>query len=338
MRFWHPIFTIVVVATAFTLSGTSANNPKGKSYLLVANKGEATLGIVDPDTGRQIAKVAEGGVTGHEVIASPDGKLAFVPIYGDSGVGKPGSNGQYIAVIDIATRKLIRTMDFGRGVRPHCPMFGPKDSLLYVTTELENSISIIDPHTYKIVGSITTGQPESHMLAISPDGKRGYTANVSPGTVSVLDMEARKPIATIEVASEIQRISVSTDGSMAFTSDQKKPQLAVIDTAANNVKSWIPLPATGYGSASTPDGRWLVVALPSANKVAAIDLHEMKVAHLVDVPSAPQEVLIRPDGNIAYASCDKSHKVAAIQTANWTVDRLIDVGADADGLAWASSR
>ena len=77
--------------------------------LIVANKGDHSLGIVDPATGRQVATVPEGGVTGHELIASPDGKTAYVPIYGDSGVGHPGSDGRRLAVIDLARAKSWAT-------------------------------------------------------------------------------------------------------------------------------------------------------------------------------------------------------------------------------------
>ena len=305
-------------------------------FLLVANKGDRTLGIIDADLGKQIASVPEKGTTGHEVVASPDGRLAYVPIYGDSGVGQPGSDGSNMVVIDIASRKIVGNVDFGHGVRPHCAMLGPKDGMLYVTTELDQAVTIIDPKTLKVVGKIPTGQPESHMLAISPDGSRGYTANVGPGTVSVLDMQARKTLAVIPVAPHVQRIAVSIDGSMAFTSDQTKPQLAVIDTSTHKVKTWIPLPASGYGTAPTPDGRWLVVAVPGAHKVAVVDLKAMKVAHNIDVPAAPQEVLIRPNGTVAYVSCDASRKIAAIRTSDWKVEKLIDAGAGADGLAWAA--
>ena len=328
-------------ACALILMGLSAmsfssGSNEGSSYvLLVVNKGDETLGIVDPQMGQQIATVAEGGTTGHEVVASPDGKTAYVPIYGNSGVGKPGTDGRTMVAIDIASRKVVGNVDFGHGVRPHCAVIGPKDGMLYVTTELDKSISIIDPKTLKIVGTIPTGQPESHMLAITPDGKRGYTANVGPGTVSVLDMEKRKTITVIPVSGEVQRIAISTDGKLAFTSDQTKPQLVVIDTASNKVKTWIPLPAAGYGTATTPDGRWLVVAVRTANKVAIVDLGAMKVAKLIDVPTAPQEALVRPDGKIAYVSCDASHKVAAIRTSDWTLEKLIDAGPSADGLAWA---
>jgi YVTN family beta-propeller protein len=306
--------------------------------LLVANKGDQSLGIVDPVAGRQVAVIPEGGTTGHEVIASPDGKTAWVPIYGNSGVGKPGTDGRNMVAIDIASRKVTGNVDFGRGVRPHCPVFGPKNGLLYVTTEIDKTISIIDPKTRRIVGTVPTGQAESHMLAISNDGRRGYTANVGPGTVSVLDLEGKKTVAIIPISGNTQRISVSADDSMVFTADQTQPRLAVIDTSTNKVKTWVPLPGTGYGTAATGDGKWLVVAVPKANKVAVVDLKTMKVAHTVDVPAAPQEVLIRPDGKVAYVSCDASAKVAAIGTSDWKVQQLIDAGKSADGLAWASAK
>jgi DNA-binding beta-propeller fold protein YncE len=327
---------IFACAALLPSSGATPASSVSQGVLLVANKADRNLGVIDPKSGTQVATVAENGNTGHEVIASPDGHTAYVPIYGDSGVGKPGTDGSNLVVIDIASRKIIGNIDFGHGVRPHCPLFGPKDGLLYVTTEIDNSITVIDPHSLKIVGSIPTSRPESHMLALSRDGRFGYTTNVGSGTISVLDMQARKTIEVIPVAPVVQRISLSVDDRMAFTSDQSKPQLAVIDTSTRKVKSWIPMPATGYGTAATPDGLWLVIAMPAARQVAVLNLKSMKIDHTIDVPAAPQEVLIRPDGAVAYVSCDASHKIAQIRTSDWTVEKLIDAGAGADGLAWAS--
>ena len=86
--------------------------------------------------------------------------------------------------------------------------------MLYVTTELDHAVTIIDPKTLKIVGAIPTGQPESHMLALSHDGRRGYTANVGPGTVSVLDIKARKTLGIIPVSGNVQRIAISNNRSL----------------------------------------------------------------------------------------------------------------------------
>lgn len=327
---------LLLSAAMFTPPGAAAPSAGSSSgVLLVANKGAHTLGIIDAQAGSQIKEVPEGGVTGHEVAASPDGRTAFVPIYGNSGVGKPGTDGRKIDVISLETHKVTGNIDFDHGVRPHCAVFGPKDGLLYVTTELDKTITIIDPKTLKIIGTVPTGQPESHMLAISHDGRRGYTANVGPGTVSVLDMDAKKVVTVIPISKETQRISISHDDSMVFTSDQTKPQLAVIDTALNKVKTWVTLPGTGYGTASTADGKWLLVAVPPVNKVAVVDLATMKVVQSIDVPSSPQEVLVRPDDKVAYVSCDHSNQIAAINIADWTVEKLIDTGKGTDGLAWA---
>lgn len=336
IRFALPLMLTFIAMVPAT--ETRATEPASHALLLVANKGDRTVGFIDPQSGRQIATVDAGGITPHELIASPDGRFAYAPIYGDSGVGLPGSDGANLVVIDVAARKVTGNVTFGHGVRPHCALIGPKDGLLYVTTELDQSIAVIDPHTLKIVGQIPTGQPESHMLAITRDGRRGYTANVGPGTVSVLDLENRKTLAVIPVSPHVQRIALSVDDRFVFTSDQTKPQLAVIDTATNKVKTWVPLSAAGYGTAPTPDGRWLVIALRTGNQVAVVDLKTMKVAHTLDVPAAPQEVLIPPDGHAAYVSCDTSHKVAVISTSDWKVEKLIDAGAGVDGLAWAASK
>ena len=309
-----------------------------KGLLLVANKGDAALGIVESASGLQVAAVAEGGVTGHEVAASPDGRTAFVPIFGNSGVGQPGTDGEKIAVIDIAARKVTSTIEFGKGVRPHCPVFGPRNGMLYVTTELLNAVTLIDPKTLKIVGSVPTGQPESHMLAISHDGKLGYTANVGPGTVSVLDLEGRKTVEVIAVAKTVQRISISADDRWVFTADQGAPRLAVIDTKTRKVARWVELPGSAYGTAVTPDGRWLLAAIQKTNQVAVVDLAAMKVERVIEVPKIPQEMLIRPDGQVAYVSCDRSAQVAEISLTDWKVMRLIAAGKGADGLAWAATK
>src|ERR1019366_6218715 len=266
--------TTLIFAGLLIVAFAAPSSPSN-GLLLVANKGDQTLGLIDPTAGRQIATVAEGGITGHEVAASPDGRRAFVPIYGNSGVGAPGTNGQKVAVIDLATHKLIDTIDLGKPLRPHCAVFGPQNGLLYITTELDESVTIIDPESMRLIGSVPTGQPESHMLAISHDGKRGYTSNVGVGTISVLDLEARQKIAVIQVSRHAQRIALSVDDRWVFTADQTQPQLAVIDTSTNEVTKWIPLEGHAYGTGATPDGKWLLVTLPEVGKVAVVDLGTM---------------------------------------------------------------
>jgi len=328
------LMTLVVLTFPFGPARSSAET--GAGMLLAVNQGEATLGIVDPRAGKQVAVIAEGGVTGHEVATSFDGKLAYVPIYGDSSVGDPGTDGRELVVIDLGSRKVVQRFDFGHAVRPHCAVMNPNDGLLYVTTELDRTVTIIDPKTLELVGTISTGQDESHMLVLSHDGRFGYTANVGPGTVSVLDLKARKLISVIFVSGKTQRISISVDDRTVFTADQTKPRLAAIDTATNKLKTWIPLSASGYGTATTRDGRWILVAMQSTSQVAVVDLQTLQVVRAIDVPPAPHAIFLSPNNDVAYVSCTKSGKIAAISLSDWSIKNLIVAGNRVDGLGWAS--
>jgi YVTN family beta-propeller protein len=329
------LLAVPLMGVALTPTGRGSSPQASRGLLLVANKGDQTVGLIDPASGREIATIKETGFTTHELVASPDGRLAYAPTYGNSGVGSPGTDGRTIDVISIPERRVIKVIDLGHGARPHCIRYNPRDGLLYVTTEITDSITVIDPKTDKVVGSIPTGQPQSHMLALTPDGRRGYTANVGPGTVSVLDLKTRKETAIIPVAKEIQRISVSMDGRWAFTSDQHSPRLAVIDTRTNKIARWVELPGIGYGTTPTLDGKYLLIAIINKDKVAVLNLKSMKIARTIPVPHAPQEIVVRPDDRVAYVSCSQTRKVAAINLKTWKVEKLISAGRGVDGMAWA---
>jgi len=311
---------------------SAAPEPATGGLLLVANKGDHTLSILDTAAGRPVAAVEESSVTGHEVGVSPDGRTAFVPIYGDAGVGRPGTDGRSIDVIDVPSRKRVATIELERGERPHAAVFGP-DGRLYVTAELSRTLLVIDPAARKVVDRLPTGAAESHMVALSRDGARAYTANVGPGTVSVLDVRKKEVVSVVPVSKRIQRIALSTDDRFAFTADQAEPRLVAIDTSTLAVVRRVELPAVGFASAPTPDGRTLLVTLPSANKLARVDLATWTVRDTLELPPTPQEVVVGPDGRSAYVSCDASGQVAVVDLASFKVERLIAAGRAADGLA-----
>jgi YVTN family beta-propeller protein len=323
-----------------TASAANLNNDSSlsKPILLVVNHGDATVSLVDPNLLHLIKNVAKAvpRMVGHEVDVSADGNFAYVPLYGDSGLGRPGSDGDVILVLDLNTGTISNQIHFRTGVRPHRPILNSKDKHLYVTTELLNSISIVDTKTFKVVGTIPTGAAQSHMLALSRDGRFGYTANVSSGTISVLDLKSRSLVHKIQVATTIQRIAVSADDRVLATSDQLLPRLAIIDVKTQGVR-WIPLPSSGCGSAFTGDGKTLLITMPQAGQLALIDLEIGAVKKVIDIGPRPQEVLIRPDGKLAYVSCFGSNFVAAVDLSSNTVVDRVETGAKADGMAWVSS-
>jgi len=319
---------LLLAFTSISDAGPASSAP---GQLVIANQYEHTVLIVDPEKREQLAKITVG-VNGHELIVSPDGRFAYVPIYGNSGVGRPGTDGTTIDVIDLQERKLAATIDLGKPLRPHRAEFGP-DGLLYVTAELANAIDVVDPATRKVLAEIPTGQQESHMLVVSPDGRRAYTANVGAGSVSVLDLSKRSLITTIPVAKRVQRISISPDGSRVFTHDQDSPRIAIIDTATNKITGWIGLPTPVYASASTPDGRWLL-AVSQQKGLFVVDLSSGKVARSFAAPKNSSEILIRPGGDVAYVSGTGAGKIAVFDLQTWKAQSPIELSPGVDGLAW----
>jgi YVTN family beta-propeller protein len=317
---------------ALAAGGGRASAPAAHGMLVVANQREHTALLIDPETRQELAKVVVG-VNGHEVAVSPDSRFVYVPIYGNSGVGKPGTDGATIDIVDLRERKLAATIDLGKPLRPHRAEFGP-DGLLYITAELSKSVDVIDPATRKIIAEIPTGAIESHMVAISPDGRRAYTANVAAGSVSVLDLQKRALVTVIPVAKTVQRISISADGKRVFTHDQDTPRIAVIDTATNTVASWITVPSTVYSSSPTADGRKLLADSP-AGKIFVIDIASAKVEESFDIPPALGELLLTPDGKFAFVSCPAAGTIEVLDISAHKLLQPIKLTPGVDGLAWA---
>ena len=137
--------------------------------LLVLSKRDHTLAIVDPSTLRVTAK-APVGDDPHEVIASADGRTAWVSNYGFGAF-------HTLAVIDLVAAKPLPSIDLGALIGPHGLTFVAGET--WFTAEGAKGLGRLDPATGKVDLIIGTGQNRTHMIHVSPDGKRIITTNVS---------------------------------------------------------------------------------------------------------------------------------------------------------------
>ncbi len=320
---------------AAVVCGTVMVSAQGQGLLAVANQKEHSVEMVDVAT-RKIVWTVPVGVNGHELTASPDGKTVYVPIYGNAGVGRAGTDGSTIDVIDVATHK-VTTWDLGRSLRPHKPIFGP-DGMLYVTGELAEAILVIDPKTGKVVSEVPTGSKESHILAMTKDGKIGYTANVGPGSVSVLDMKAHKTVAVIPVSKTVQRMSISNDEKWAFTSDEIQPRVAVIDTKTNKVARWVDTGAISYVTQPTPDGKYLLCAEATKDGkglLEVIDLAKWEVVKSYPLAARQNGGFLIHGGKI-YLSEPLAGTIQVIDAKTFALEQPIVMTLGVDGLTWAN--
>src|SRR6201988_5419582 len=178
MRSKTPGMLFAVTALTIFLSaaiGVVAQSTPSRS-LLALSKHNHTLAMVDPNTLHVIARVPVGPDP-HEVIASSDGKMAYVSIYG-------GGRYHALSVIDLVGHKALLDIDTGALNGPHGLAFvGEK---VWFTAEGAKAVATYDPISAKIDWIMGTGQNRTHMLYVTPDEKQIFTTNVSSATVSIL--------------------------------------------------------------------------------------------------------------------------------------------------------
>lgn len=316
-----------------------ARSASGQSSMLaVVNQKEHALVLVDPHTSQTLATVPVG-INGHELAISPQGDLAYVPIYGNAGVGRPGTDGREIDIVDLKTKKMMGAIDLGRPVRPHKALFGP-DGLLYVSGELAHAILIVDVHKRAVVGEIPTGANQSHMFCFSPDGSRIYTANVGDGSVSVLDVNARKLIQVIPLTKRVQRIAASPDGRWVFTSDWDQQRVAVIDTHTNQLSRWISTAGMPYVTRPTTDGKSLLVAetdQPGGTKglLEVFRMTDWQRERSFPLPSAQNGGFLM-HGDLVYLSEPLGGNIEILDTKSWKMERPLVLTLGVDGLGWVN--
>ena len=302
--------------------------------LLVVCKDDSTLEVIDLETSEHAGAVIASGFTPHEVVATDDGRLAYMPVYSNAPVGSPGSDGRRVDIVDLLTLQRVGEIRLPFPSRPHQSSLLPTD-LVVVSTELDESVTVIDRRTLRVVARLPTGQAESHTFAVSVDGSRIVTANVGPGSVSVIDVPSRTLLGVVEVAEQVNRICLEPHGRFAYTADQGSPRIAVIDTELVEHVASIELPSIGFGTAVTPSGSHIVVALREASEIAVVDRRSGEVVHRVATPDHPQAIVLHPDGVRAYSACDADNCVVEVDIRTGRLLRRVDTGRKPDGIAWS---
>jgi YVTN family beta-propeller protein len=300
------------------------------SALLILNKVENTLAIVDPVSLRVLGKVPTGEGP-HEVVASADGRIAYVANYGTQ-----KTVGNSISIIDIQARKEIKRLELGPLLRPHGIVLA--NGKVYFTAEINRVIARYDPATDRIDWIMGTGQSITHMLVLTPDGRRAYTANIVSDTVTSIDFTLPVPrqVTQIQVGKQPEGIDVSPDGREVWVGQNGDGSISIIDTATNKVKETIKVGEVPIRVKFTPDGKRVLVSDPKAGELVILDAATRKEIKRLKVEGTPVGVLIAPDGARAFVAAIEANKVMVIDLTKLEVAGAIEAGQGPDGLAWAA--
>jgi YVTN family beta-propeller protein len=315
----------LVCALVVTVSGLRAQPPA--SSLLVLNKSDATLSIIDVASGRTLGTVRTGDGP-HEVAATADGRLAFVTNYGG---GAPGNT---LSVIDLGGRTESRRVDLGPLRQPHGLVV--VDGKALFTAEGARSIARYDPATNRIDWRFETGQDLTHMIVASPDGRTLFTSNIGSNTISVIENaggEWRQTL--VRVGAGPEGLDVSPDGRELWTAHSGDGGVSVIDVATRKVVHTIDAGTRRANRLKfTRDGALVLISDLDAGEVVFIDTKTRRVTRRLPVGRMVEGILIAPDGRRAYVAVSGENRVAVIDLQTMAAVQTIATGRGPDGMAW----
>lgn len=300
------------------------------ALLLVANKQDHTLSVIEVESGRLLATLPTG--TGpHEVAVSSDGRRAVVANYGDQA---PGSS---LTIVDLVQRAVERTIDLGEYRRPHGVVVLPGDSLAAVTVEASQAVLVV-----RLGGGvkhvIPTNARGSHMVAVTADGRRGYTANVPDGTITELDLTAGTQLRSLPVSSVTEGVAVTPDGREVWVGSNNQHTVTVVDTRSWKAVDTLAAAGLPYRIAISPDGRTAVVPGPTGGLVRIFDVATRTERAVVDfggggASQGPVGSTITADGAYAFIALQGTNEAAMIDLATGQELRRFATGAGPDGIA-----
>jgi len=249
--------------------------------------------------------------TVHELLIVPESGLAYVPIFGDGIHGRNPNPGHLLAIIDLAKRAHVGDIDLRPYIAPHTLRLGP-DGLIYITCENSAVVAVIDRATHAVVDAIESGSTNGHRLVISPDGRRLYTENEEDGTVSVIDLPARKLLGKIKTPRPLAGIAISADSRTVVAVDDEQPTLFLIDTTSERIAATVRLdgvPEAAQIARYSPDNSLLGVTSLRSDTVSLID-PTFRQQTAIKVGSQPMDMAFR--GDELFVACQGDGSVHVV--------------------------
>jgi len=301
--------------------------------LLVLEKNDKCLAIVDPATLKVVGRIP-AGEDPHEVVTSEDGKYAYISNYGAF-----QSAQHTLSIADLSSLKALPAVDLGSLRAPHGLEWA--NGKVYFTAEGSKVIGRYDPSIHQVDWTLGVGQNRTHMLVVSKDESRIFTANVNSDTISILDRNKNGDISgwietPILVGKGPEGFDVSPDGKEIWAANSNDGTLSIVDVGARKVVQTLDLHNKRANRVKfTPDGKLVLVSDLETGELVILDAAARKEVKRMKLGRGVAGILIVPDGSKAYVAVSPDSQIAVIDLNTLSVTGKIDTGRGPDGMAWA---
>ena len=293
------------------------NNRPGGPNLVLTAKSDNKIQFFDAATLTLTGEIDMPAST-HEMVLSPDGKQAFASVYGGGIFGKNKNPDRRIAVIDLATKSLARTIDLGDALAPHSLMMD-RDGMLWCTAELGEALLVVDPATGTVERIAAGGRP--HWIAISHAADKVFASFKAAEYALVVDRAARKPAARIRIPNLCEGLAASPDGETIYLCAHLLPEFHVIDARTHSIRRTVKIEGCAGEEKQlkrvrvSPNGAFILVSSLLDNHVAIFDAASLQQTGSIETPKGPMGFGFTAGGQHAYVCCHDDAIVLVLDMA-----------------------
>lgn len=304
--------------------------PAGE-YLLVLHKDESTVAYMDPTTG-QIIRTLQVDLNPHEAAVSRDGKFAYISCAG----------GNTVAVIDVKQGQVVYSIAHPDFKFPHGMDVTHDNRWLWLVSTYSNKLFLISIPEHRVEKVIDLYQTHTHMVHLTPDGKRAYVANIGSNNITVLDVETQQVLLHLPVGKGPEGVAMHPGGKTVYVANQEDNNVYVVCTETHKVLCRRRLGALPVRAVFSPNGRYCLLPNRESHDLSVV-AHEHTGAtpepspwevKRIPVGKWPGGVVFRPDGTEAFVANNKTNDISVIDMALLKEVRRMDCGIHPDGLAW----
>ena len=305
---------IMLIPAGAQAQQSSRPNCSGLGYTVAGS--DEVLFAFDLATGAATGTQVPTGSGPEGMALSADGSTVMVAALSDDRV----------EFYDAATLALVDTTSV---IAPIAITVHPVSGVIYVSQEGVNQISILDPTSHAVSGTITTGGTVNAMT-FTPDGSNLLAVETLSSAVEIFDQAGTQIGSPIALSANPYAIAVTPDGTTAYISATFQNKIIEIDlttlTQTDHSVMGFPL-----GIAVSPDGQELWVPLLSGGQVQVFSLPTFTVETSISVVGGPSLVKFAPGTDIAYVTAQLSSTLTGISTVDYSVVSTEDI----DGAVFA---
>lgn len=188
------------------------------------------------------------------------------------------SNGNDVTVIDVASNSIIGSIEVGD--RPHGIAAPRSQDVLYIATEFDNGLTVIDPVKDEVIKKYNIFGNRPNEIDVTSDGRFVYLPIMGHGVYEVFDTVQEKIVARIATDGLPHNVVISADDRYAYLSPMDRGRTPAETLAQGGFPTTL------------------------NEKIYVVDISSHTVVATIATGDAPRPIAISPDGSRLYVNTD----------------------------------